>query len=616
MAGLAGLRALMRRSLILRVTVAALVAGAVLITVLLGVVTVTIRESVFSDKRDAVLADAMERVRTAQAVLDAATVTSPDEVAFLAQTQVTSIRGSSAGAGGVGVALRRSGSESSSVAINDLSTDAAMDALVTHDITQAVEDAPAGTLAWRPTQVPASIGTQGGSGQEPGVLVGTRLSLPVAGQYDVYVLYTLAPEQRLVTVASRAVITAGVGFALVTVLGVWTVTARVLRPVRQTSLAAQRLASGTLSERIEVRGEDELAGLATSFNTMAASLQAQIERYAALSTVQRLFVSDVSHELRTPLTTIRMASDQLYAARTEIEDPLARRSAELLNDQVDRFQTMLTDLLEISRIDSGRVELRVSQEDLREVVRRVLSAVEVHVTASGAQVHLDLGDQPATAQMDVTRVERIVRNLVTNAIEHAEGSVIDVTVATSSNAVALRVRDHGVGMSPDVVAKVFDRFYRAEPSRRRTLGGTGLGLSIALEDAHLHGGTLTAWGWPADGSSFLLVLPRVLGEDGTPGTLTGAPPLEVVPPDAPAVARTSAGHTSAGQWPGPVSRRTGQPGKSARRLNSTLPDPAVRRRGPLQPLDGGAGQDGARPQEQDGARPQEGRSRPGQEEGQ
>lgn len=287
MAGLAGLRALMRRSLILRVTVAALVAGAVLITVLLGVVTVTIRESVFSDKRDAVLADAMERVRTAQAVLDAATVTSPDEVAFLAQTQVTSIRGSSAGAGGVGVALRRSGSESSSVAINDLSTDSAMDALVTHDITQAVEDAPAGTLAWRPTQVPASIGTQGGSGQEPGVLVGTRLSLPVAGQYDVYVLYTLAPEQRLVTVASRAVITAGVGFALVTVLGVWTVTARVLRPVRQTSLAAQRLASGTLSERIEVRGEDELAGLATSFNTMAASLQAQIERYAALSTVQR-----------------------------------------------------------------------------------------------------------------------------------------------------------------------------------------------------------------------------------------------------------------------------------------------------------------------------------------
>ena len=262
------------------------------------------------------------------------------------------------------------------------------------------------------------------------------------------------------------------------------------------------------------------------------------------------------------------------------------------------------------------MELRVSQEDLREVVRRVLSAVEVHVTASGAQVHLDLGDQPATAQMDVTRVERIVRNLVTNAIEHAEGSVIDVTVATSSNAVALRVRDHGVGMSPDVVAKVFDRFYRAEPSRRRTLGGTGLGLSIALEDAHLHGGTLTAWGWPADGSSFLLVLPRVLGEDGTPGTLTGAPPLEVVPPDAPAVARTSAGHTSAGQWPGPVSRRTGQPGKSARRLNSTLPDPAVRRRGPLQPLDGGAGQDGARPQEQDGARPQEGRSRPGQEEGQ
>jgi len=102
------------------------------------------------------------------------------------------------------------------------------------------------------------------------------------------------------------------------------------------------------------------------------------------------------------------------------------------------------------------------------------------------------------------------------------------------------VRDHGVGMSPDVVKKVFDRFYRADPSRKRTLGGTGLGLSISLEDAVLHGGTLTAWGWPADGASFVLTLPRRLGPDATPGTFTKPGPLDVVPDDAPPVSRVGA----------------------------------------------------------------------------
>ena len=187
-----------------------------------------------------------------------------------------------------------------------------------------------------------------------------------------------------------------------------------------THVGTLETASTTMDEIIELMVGRQVVNAPKSASAVPADAAVVLEA-DRLSSAD---VTDVSFELRTPLTTIRMASDQLYAARTEIEDPLARRSAELLNDQVDRFQTMLTDLLEISRIDSGRVELRVSQEDLREVVRRVLSAVEVHVTASGAQVHLDLGDQPATAQMDVTRVERIVRNLVTNAIEHAEGSVI------------------------------------------------------------------------------------------------------------------------------------------------------------------------------------------------
>ena len=172
--------------------------------------------------------------------------------------------------------------------------------------------------------------------------------------------------------------------------------------------------------------------------------------------------------------------------------------------------------------------------------------------------------EPLIAEMDSVRVERIVRNFVTNALDHAredEPPRIDVTMAGTDTIVAVRVRDHGVGMSPDVLGKVFDRFYRADPSRKRTLGGTGLGLSISLEDAHLHGGTLENWGWPGDGSAFLMVLPRTLGPDATPGALTGPWPLTAVPDDAPAVSRaasrrdTAAPAPSSAIGPVPVSRR-------------------------------------------------------------
>ena len=169
---------------------------------------------------------------------------------------------------------------------------------------------------------------------------------------------------------------------------------------------------------------------------------------------------------------------------------------------------------------------------MREVVTSVLEINAFHVTGSGAQIRLHLPDEPVVAQIDVRRVERIIRNLVINALEHAESKPIDITVAGNEQAVAVRVRDHGVGMSPDVVSKVFDRFFRADASRKRTLGGTGLGLSISLEDAHLHGGTLTAWGWPSEGASFLLTLPRELGPEGTAGHLNGPGPLELVPEDA------------------------------------------------------------------------------------
>lgn len=546
------------RSLSTRMATLATLNGAVIIVVLLILVTAQIRDEVFAGRRDVILADAGQRVLAAQAEFDSATATTPDEVAAVARGQVRQIKESASGAGAVGVVMERSSTETSAAVVNDLSTDPNLSALITPELVAQVEAEQKGGLKW---QSVALVGADGES--DPGIVVGSPVTLPMAGRYDLYLVYSLAPEQRVIDGAARAVALAGIGFVLILILGVWALTWRVLIPVKRTSLAAERLAAGMLSERLDEHGNDELAALARSFNKMAASLESQIERYVLLSKVQRLFVSDVSHELRTPLTTIQAAAEQIYDCRDEIPDPLVRRSSELLYDQVDRLQAMLTDLLEISRIDSGHVELRPRRTDMREVVTSVLEINAFHVTGSGAQIRLHLPDEPVVAQIDVRRVERIIRNLVINALEHAESKPIDITVAGNEQAVAVRVRDHGVGMSPDVVSKVFDRFFRADASRKRTLGGTGLGLSISLEDAHLHGGTLTAWGWPSEGASFLLTLPRELGPEGTAGHLNGPGPLELVPEDAPSVARTpprstarTEGASRAVLGPAPVSRRS------------------------------------------------------------
>ena len=523
---------LLRRSLEVRMVCTATVIGLLLIVLLLTFVTDRIRSEVFADQRDVILADAALRASVAQAEFDSTTAVTVDEVSATAEQQVNVAKDSISSSGGVGVLMLRNQEETSTTVVNDLETDTRLRSLITDEMTKALDEGGARSQHWQSVAVPNAEG-----GTDPGLIVGTRVSLPLAGEHDLYLVYSLASEQRIVSLASRNITIGGLGFLAILIVVVWAFTRWVLSPVRHTARAAERLASGLLAERLSIEGEDEISTLARSFNHMATSLEDQIERLESLSKVQRLFVSDVSHELRTPLASIRLATEQIQDAREEISDPFALRSIQVLSSSVDRFETMLTDLLDISRIDSGNVKLRLEEVDLAQVVDTVIETTQFHFDATGTELRLHLPEEPATAEVDVTRVERIIRNLVVNALEHGEGKPLDVTVAVDADAVAVRVRDHGIGMSPDIVAKVFDRFYRADPSRKRSLGGTGLGLSIAMEDARLHGGRLSAWGWPADGASFLLVLPRTQGADGGPGRLAGPGPLDLVPQDAPAVAR-------------------------------------------------------------------------------
>lgn len=370
-----------------------------------------------------------------------------------------------------------------------------------------------------------------------GMIIGTRLDTGETGLDDSYEIYHLVPldkEEQTLSSVQQKLTAVGAGLVLLLAAIASLVTRQVVTPVRLTRQAAERLAAGRLDERLKVRGEDDLARLATSFNEMAANLALKIHQLEELSQVQRQFVSDVSHELRTPLTTVRMAADLLYDAREDF-DPMAARSAELMQNQLNRFESMLADLLEISRYDAGAADLDVDSVDVRDVVLRAVADSEALAERHSTRFDLRLPSEPCMAEMDSRRVERILRNLLFNAIEHGEGREVVVSVGADRDAVAVAVRDHGVGLKPGEENMVFDRFWRADPSRARTIGGTGLGLAISREDAILHGGWLQAWGVPGEGSQFRLSLPRVSG------TALRGSPLPLVPPEV-EMRRTWRGH--------------------------------------------------------------------------
>ena len=358
---------------------------------------------------------------------------------------------------------------------------------------------------------------------QPGVVVGTTLITSAGERFPVYYVFPMTSEVTTLRDIQRAVDTTGAALLLGLTAIAYLVTLQVVRPVRKAGRTARRLASGQLDERMPVRGTDDLASLAISMNEMASDLQQRIRELETLSTVQRSFVSDVSHELRTPMTTIKMASDLLYEERGELP-PKVRRTVELMNTEIERFSFMLADLLEISRFDAGVAALELDEVDLGTLVASEVQAQETFAHSQGSELRLHL-DGAASAQLDARRIRRIVRNLLTNAIDHGEGRPIDVTVASDEEAVAVTVRDHGIGFQAELSSRVFDRFWRADPSRARAAGGTGLGLAISREDARLHRGWLSAWGRPGLGAQFRLTLPR------NPEVTLSSSPLPIIPAD-------------------------------------------------------------------------------------
>lgn len=509
-----------RGSLQARVITWTLAAGLVALVVLGGYLSISVRDGLFTARVDQVLAESARSAAQAQKTFDASTAATAPEIQQLLNDMVSALR--SGGSGEREVFILRTRGQQQPILVTSPASDSTLLQLVSDELRDAT--ARNDGQRWESVAWPA---TSSGTGRvEPGVVVGQVVTVPSAGSYELYFLYSLQAEQDRLDFLLGVLGIAGVALVALLVTMTWLVTRQVVRPVRLAAHVAERIADGNLDERMAVRGEDELARLGRSFNEMTESLQDQIVRMENLSALQRRFVSDVSHELRTPLTTVRMAGEMLYESRDDFP-PAVRRSAELLQQQLDRFEDLLGDLLEISRFDAGAAVLDAEARDVRDIVGAAVDQAVPLAGRKGTWISVTQPEETCVADVDPRRVERVLRNLLVNAIEHADGTDVEVTVGADDRAVAVTVRDHGVGMTRDEAEHVFDRFWRADPARARTTGGTGLGLAISLEDAHLHGGWLEAWGRPRQGASFRLTLPRRAGI-----VLSGSPlPLE--PPAEP-----------------------------------------------------------------------------------
>jgi two-component system sensor histidine kinase MtrB len=270
---------------------------------------------------------------------------------------------------------------------------------------------------------------------------------------------------------------------------------RTLEPVARASAAAHAVAEGLLATRLPVRGRDEFGAWAESFNRMAGALEANIAR-------ERRFTADVAHELRTPVTAL-VAAASLLREHLDAMPVEAHRPAELVVTDVMRLRRLVDDLMEISRLDAGQEDVVVHEVDIQAAVAGV-------VATRGWQETVAVQGISATVETDPRRLDRILANLIANAVEHGGRDVsVSVTAGASPGAaigtVRVTVTDRGPGIAAEHLPRLFERFYKADPARTR--GGSGLGLAIAQENARLIGAHLEAASEPGHGTEFRLELP-------------------------------------------------------------------------------------------------------------
>jgi two-component system sensor histidine kinase MtrB len=331
--------------------------------------------------------------------------------------------------------------------------------------------------------------------------LGGRPVLVVGGQQggppELYFVFEAEPIDNALGQLSVGLVAAGAAAVGVALLAAWIVARWLLRPVADAGTAARRIASGDLGARVPERGTDEVGRWAADFNRMADSLEGTVARLQAAQHQNRQFVADVAHELRTPLTAL-VAEASLIEQDLDAMPPDSRRAAQLLVADVRRLRVLVDDLMEVSRFDAEAERPTVEPVDLGRVVTGA-------VAARLPQAAVTLPEAPLVVDTDPRRLDRILGNLLDNARDHAPGAAVEVALTATQDGVVVVVADRGPGVPADAVPHLFDRFYKADPSRAG--GSSGLGLAIAAEHAALLGGTLRARRRPGGGMVFALTLP-------------------------------------------------------------------------------------------------------------
>ncbi len=339
---------------------------------------------------------------------------------------------------------------------------------------------------------------RGADGRPLGTVL--SLSLPREGQ--------LAERERLRGAASRGLVIPLVACTLVALLVLLLLTARVLSPVRALTRAVERLGEGHRGERVAVAGAHELAALSQAFNRMAESLERGEDQ-------RRQMVSDVAHELRTPLTNLRC---QLEAMRDGLA-PADIAAVRTLHDETLLLARLVEDLQLLALADAGRLRLERRRVDARDLAEAAVAAMAPRAAQAGVALERAAGE-PVPCDADPERLGQVLRNLVGNALDHSRaGDAVTLAVRAERGRAVLEVRDRGEGIAPEHLPHVFDRFWRADPSRARGSGGAGLGLAIAKQLVALHGGTLAVESAPGAGACFRIELPLAAAfiESSSPG---------------------------------------------------------------------------------------------------
>lgn len=466
----------------------------VLVGLIVGFLVMSVLSSRVIDGKEEQATQTLERARTVVEAqlgsVDSATnvkTTLNNALAAIADRSGTVDQ---AAANAVGVVLIASNNEGEEVAVPD--------AEIVPDSLRVVVSQ--GQVARQYTTIETS------SGKVTALITGTPLAsnLPNA---EMYLIESVAGEEATISLFRSLIVSAGIIIIVLILIISWLFSQNMIGPITQAANTARKLSNNEFRTRMAVDGQDEFAVLAQAFNSMAEKLEKQIRELEEFGTLQQQFTQDVSHELRSPLTSIILAVDLLNSRRDEFDESTVR-ILDTLDDRVSAFDELLVDLLEISRHDANQTNLDEQRVDTRGLVRAVQAGSESIAEKLNVPLILDLPEEPVHAVVDARRVERVLSNLMNNAIDHSQGNPVVVTLRDNEQAVSITVADNGVGMKESEQERIFNRFWRADPSRKRETGGTGLGLAIARENTLLHGGTIEVTAEPGVGSTFRVTLPK------------------------------------------------------------------------------------------------------------